>query len=225
MNSMVISIGGSVLLSSDATDEYLKSFVSLCLQMSTNSKLYLVVGGGKPAREYIRKGRNLNLTESDLDDLGIMITRVNATFLSKLFQTANKTIPISCDEAAALSNDIIIMGGTTPGHSTDYVGAELAEAVHADKYIIATNVDGVFDKDPNKFPNAVRIPEISIKDLLGQYGESWDAAGSNVVIDGPALKKIDHARIPTMVVNGKKLSELEKAMLDKSFLGTKIHID
>jgi uridylate kinase len=116
------------------------------------------------------------------------------------------------------------MGGTIPGHSTDKVGAELAEKVSASKFIIATNVDGVYDKDPNKYSDAKQIKEVSINQLINDYGTDWNSAGKNIVIDGPALKIIKRARIPTFVLNGKKLKELEKAINNKSFNGTIIKI-
>jgi uridylate kinase len=123
-----------------------------------------------------------------------------------------------------MNNPIIVMGGTTPGHSTDMVGAELSEKTNADKFIIATNVDGIYDKDPNKYSDAKQIREISIKQLIQKYGISWEKAGSNVVIDGPALKIIEKAKIPTFIVNGKRLDQLEKAITNQSFDGTIIKL-
>ncbi len=224
MASIVVSIGGSVLLSEDATESYLKDFVNLFSSLSKNHKIYLVVGGGKPARDYIQRGRKIGLPERDLDTIGILITRVNATMLSKLFSDANKKIPCSIDEAIDYDEPIIILGGTVPGHSTDFVGAELAARLNADSFIIATNVDGIFDKDPNKHADAVMISEISIESLLSTYGSSWDAAGSNVAVDGPALQKIADHQIKTVVLNGKNLSNLKKYFSNESFVGTKIII-
>jgi uridylate kinase len=100
------------------------------------------------------------------------------------------------------------------------VGAELAEKISASKYIIATNVDGVYDKDPNKFKDAVQLKELSVKQLIEKYGIKWDTAGQNIVVDGPALEIIDRAHIPTFVLNGKKLDELKKAITNQSFNGT-----
>lgn len=224
MTSIVVSIGGSVLLSDDATTHYLKDFVKLFSSLSKKHHIYLVVGGGKTARDYIKRGRILGLSEKDLDMLGILITRVNATMLTRLFSNSNKDIPCSVDDTILHDEPIVIMGGTVPGHSTDYVGAELAAKVNADKFIIATNVDGIFDKDPNKHSDAVMIPELDIEELLSTYGSSWDAAGSNVAIDGPALKKIADHHIQTVVLNGKNLSNLNRFLSKESFVGTTIKV-
>jgi len=149
---------------------------------------------------------------------------VNARILTNLIDISNEIIPKSTDEAKKIDKKIVIMGGTTPGHSTDMVGAELAEKVEASSFIIATNVDGVYDKDPNKFSDARQLKEISIEQMINEYGTDWGSAGKNIVIDGPALKIIKRAKIPTFVLNGKKLEELKKAINNENFNGTIIKI-
>jgi uridylate kinase len=220
MNSIVISIGGSVVLSEDADISYFKKLNKLLQHFSKKYKIYLVVGGGKTARTYIKLGRHLGFDERTLDEIGIEITRINAKIMSNLIQGSNNDIPTTTNDAKKMKEPIVIMGGTTPGHSTDMVGAELAEKTKASKIIIATNVDGISDKDPNIHSDAKQIKEISINDLINKYGTTWDSAGKNIVIDGPALKIIHRAKIPTFVLNGKKLYELEKAINNQEFNGT-----
>ena len=222
MESIVLSLGGSVFLSEEADISFFNKLASLFKKLSKHYKIYIVVGGGKTARTYIEIGRKLNLDEKTLDELGIAITRTNATLLSNIIKSSNREIPRTTDEAKNRSEPIVIMGGTISGHSTDLVGAELAEKTKAARFIIATNVDGVYDKDPNKYPDAVQLKEISIDELIKQYGTDWNAAGSNVVIDGPALKIVHRAKLPTFVVNGKRLDQLEKAIVNQSFDGTVI---
>ena len=222
MENIVISIGGSVLLSKDLDVQYYKKFAKLIEKFSKDYKIYIIVGGGKPARKYIQLGRKLGLNEKTLDDFGIIITRINAKLLTNTINNSNTKIPTTTNKAIKMRNKIIIMGGTTPGHSTDYVGSELASKTKSEKFIIATNVDGVYDKDPNKNNDAKQIKEITPEKLIKKYGISWKSAGSNVVIDGPALKEIQNNEILTYVLNGKKLSELEKVLQDKKFNGTVI---
>jgi len=169
-------------------------------------------------------GRELGLNEEILDDFGIRITRINARFLASIIEISNKEIPITTAEANKIEKPIVVMGGTTPGHSTDLVGAELAEKSGADRFIIATNVDGIFDKDPNKYDDATQLKEITVKELIKKYGTKWNAAGSNIVIDGPALEVINKIKIPTFIVNGNRLDQLEKAITNQNFEGTRIII-
>ena len=127
------------------------------------------------------------MSEEKLDLIGIKVTRENAKVLSDKLNCANKKIPKSTDEAKNIEEKIVILGGTTPGHSTDMVGAELAEKTHASRFIIATNVDGVYNKDPNKFSDAKKYTEVHIDELIQEYGTDWQTAGKNMVIDSPAL--------------------------------------
>ena len=55
-----------------------------------------------------------------------------------------------------------------------------------------------------------------------EIGDKWDNAGSNVVIDGPALEIIKNKKIPTCVINGGKLVQIKKAIIDEPFEGTRI---
>jgi uridylate kinase len=222
MKSIVISIGGSVILSEDADIEFFEKLIILLKKLSKKYKIYIIVGGGKTSRAYITLGRMLGLKEELLDQFGIDLTRINAKFLSTIVEGANTKIPETTDDAKKINRPIVIMGGTTPGHSTDLVGAELAEKTQAARLIIATNVDGVYDKDPNKHQDARQIKEVKIDDLIEKYGTGWDAAGKNIVIDGPALKIIKEAKIQTFILNGKKLNQLERAANNQIFNGTKI---
>jgi uridylate kinase len=224
METIVISIGGSVVLSEEADVSFFNELKTLLKKLSKDFRLYLVVGGGKTARTYIKLGRKFNFDEDLLDEIGINVTKVNAKLLANIIEISNIKIPDTTDEAKELKYPIVVMGGTTPGHSTDMVGAELAEKTNASKFIIATNVNGVYDKDPNKYNDAKQIKEISIKQLIDEYGTDWDAAGKNIVVDGPALEIINRAKIPTFVLNGKRLDQLERAIINQQFDGTVIKI-
>jgi uridylate kinase len=220
MKTIVISLGGSVLLSKEADAAFLQNLVTLLHNHARQNKLFIVVGGGPIAREYIHRARELKVQEHLLDDLGITVTRINAQFLSLLLKKANKEIPHTTKQAQTYSTPIVVMGGTKPGHSTDMVGAELAENLHADLFIIATNVNGIYDKDPRHHKDACQLKEITIDSLISHFGTHWKSAGKNMVIDGPALAIIKRARLPTRVVNGKRLEQLENVLLGKSFDGT-----
>lgn len=222
--SIVISLGGSVVVADDTSSEYFSELAEMIHRFVRNYNIFLVVGGGNPSRTYIQRGRKLHLSEVQLDEIGIMLTRVNARLLSFVLETSQEKIPETTDDAAEQDAPIVVMGGTIPGHSTDFVGAELAMKLKAYRYIIATNVDGVYDKDPRKYPAARFLSTVHVDELLQQYGSGWDSAGGNMVIDGPALKLIKNNRIATSVINGKNLKELEKIFEKKKFYGTEIKI-
>jgi uridylate kinase len=220
MKSIVIDIGGSVILSDDLDHVYFDNLKKLMDETIKKYKVFIVVGGGKTARSYIQFARKLKFDEKVLDQIGIDVTRINARIMLNVLSNSNKTIPVSTDEAKNMNYPIVVMGGTVPGHSTDAVAAELAEKVNAEKFIIATNVDGIYDKDPNKFKDARQLKEVFIKDLINKYGTNWNSAGKNIVIDGPALTIINDANLKTYVLNGKKIKELERAINNQKFNGT-----
>ena len=222
MNTVVVSVGGSIVVSDEPNIDYLRQLTALLNRLSQNLKLYVVVGGGKIARQYITLGRDLGLDEDRLDQLGIDVTRVNARAIAYLLGTSNIEIPHTTDEVIHLKNPVVVMGGTDPRHSTDTVGAEIAEKTHALRFVNATNVDGIYDKDPNKYPDAKQLKEISVDQLIVQYGTKWGSAGKNIFMDEPALAIIKRAKIPTLVVNGKRLDQLECAIRGQPFDGTRI---
>jgi uridylate kinase len=225
----VISIGGSVIASEKTNVSFLKKLSKLLNELSKEYKIFLVVGGGDIARKYINIGREFGLDEKSLDSIGIASTRANALFFAMLLKDSNKNdIPHSTDRAIELGRKykIVVMGGTTPGHSTDMVGAELAEKAEADMFIIATNVDGIYNKDPNLYSDAKKFDEIDIDKLINLVGGTeWKSAGKKVVIDGPACEIIKRGKIKTFVINGKKIEVLETLIRENKLKeGTKINI-
>jgi len=214
---VVISLGGSLLSLNDM--DYVRNVASLIEAASRDMDIYVVVGGGKTARNYIRAARKLCKDERYLDRIGIMATRMNAMLLNSFFK---KRIPHSIDHAARMTPPVI-MGGTMPGHSTDAVAAMLAARVGG-KLIVATDVDGVYDRDPKKYSNARKLERVSVKELATMAGGRWREAGKSNVVDPVACRIIEKHSIPTFVLNGKKLDELENAIYGRKFNGTVVEI-
>lgn len=211
---IVISLGGSLISLNNL--DYIRDVATLIKKASEDFDIYVVVGGGRLAREYIGAARRFCDDERYLDKLGILATRLNAMLLAAIFK---KDVPETIEEAAKAALPVI-MGGTTPGHSTDAVAAMLAKHVEASRLIIATDVDGIYDKDPKKFEDAKKFDEISIEELRKMAGEGWKKAGESAVVDAVACKIIEEVRIETMVVNGKNLEQLENAIYGRPFNGT-----
>ena len=188
-------------------------------------KFFLVVGGGRTAREYIGYARKLGADESYLDEIGISCTRLNAMLLiAALGEKAAPVVANDFDHALQLAGnyDVVVMGGTHPGHTTDAVAAMLCERCGGERFINATTVDGIYDKDPMKFPDANRFDEINTTDLLNMIVTTSAKAGPNVVIDPIAVRVLARSKIEGYVVDGKVVGDLEKAILDKDFSGTRI---
>ena len=73
MESVVLSLGGSVLIKDDKPDTaYLRALSKVLIGLSSKYKLFIVTGGGMIARTYIKAGRDLGADESYLDEMGII---------------------------------------------------------------------------------------------------------------------------------------------------------
>lgn len=214
---VAISIGGSIFCKDDGVDvEYLVAFSKAIVSASRKHQIFIVAGGGKTARKYINAGRALQLSEHELDLLGIEATRLNALVVSlAIDDRAVHPIPLKVEEVDADSHRPVVMGGTEPGHSTDAVSAMLAKHVHADILIIATNVNGVYEKDPAVYPDAKRFDKVTSEELLAIVTHPEHHAGSAGVVDMKAARIIHENSINTMVVDGRNVENIVKAIKGK----------
>ena len=204
--------------------EYIKEFVGFLSRLSGND-MAIVVGGGKRAREEIKLLRNEGKNEGLCDLAGIRVSRANAEELrSVLGESSVELMPESLVDAYVefSHGKILVMGGTEPGHSTDAVAALLAELVDADLLVNASNVDGVYDKDPNKHEDAIRFKTLSASDLVGLVGRESMHAGGYALIDLTAAKIIERSGIKTVFVDGRKLENMKHALQGKKFEGTTV---
>lgn len=223
MDSVVISIGGSVLVPDDNDADYLIKLSDLLKRMSATHKLYIVTGGGRIARYYIKTGRELGFEEIFLDVLGIHVTRLNAKILAKAIGGIANSEPVEdLDEALIAAEDfgIVLMGGTVPGHTTDAVSAMLAKKVKAKRLVNATSVDGVYDSDPKKNKKAKKFDRMSYAQLVAITSKSNGIAGPTVIFDPKGSDIVTRAKIPLYVCNGRNLKALENAISGKEFDGT-----
>lgn len=224
---VVVSIGGSIVAPPNLDTTYIDSLARLLVDLAKDRKIFCVTGGGWIARQYIEAARQFGAAEEELDLIGIAATRMNAQLLIAALSkyTDVPVRPLSSVDATVESSEgyaISVMGGTYPGHSTDFVGVELAIKAGAVRFINATNVDGIYSADPNLVATAEMYREVSIDSLIKMMGVEWKMAGTKTVIDGPALKLIRDKRVPTFVVNGRNLPEFAKAMQGQPFHGTRV---
>ena len=220
---IVAAIGGSILLQ-DYNAERFKEYAKLLKEQSEEHEIFVVVGGGKPAREYIGVVRDLGAGEAKCDDIGIEVTRVNAKLmLLALGDAAYQRVPHNFQEALEFSatGKIVVMGGTEPAHSTDAVSAILAEYVQADMLINLTAVDGLYTKDPKKYDDAELIEEITATDMMGIISGNEVKAGTYEFIDTTAIQMIKRSNLETVIANGNEPQNLIKAIKGEK-IGTRV---
>lgn len=223
MDTVVVSLGGSVLIPGEKDADHLSNLASLIKELSTEHRLLLVCGGGKIARYYINTGREVGATERDLDELGIMTTRINAKLVSlSLGEMAVDAIPSTVEEAEKASSEgkIVVMGGTVPGHTTDAVSAMLAEKVGAARIVNGTSVDAAFTADPKIIKDAKRLHTITHEELNQLVSRGMHCAGPSHVFDPLGASIAARANIPIYIINGRNLDEMRAAIQGKKIKGT-----
>lgn len=202
---VVVSVGGSVLvpdLDSSRVAGYAAAVERL---LDAGHEVCVVVGGGATAREYIGAARELGANETELDHLGIAVTRLNARLLVAALDERAVSAPATDHSEARTAlrrGEVPVMGGTEAGHTTDAVATALAEYVDADLLVYATSVPGVFDTDPETDPEATKYGQIGVDDLVALVGEMGIEAGSNAPVDLLATKLLQRAGLRAVVLDG-----------------------
>ena len=222
MKTVVISLGGSILIPS-LEKNTIQKYVPVLGEIAEHHRLFVVVGGGGEARRYISVARDLGIDEGTSDEIGILVTRLNANLLiAALGDAAYPKVAESHAEAKkfAESNKIVVMGGITPGQTTDAVAAVLAERVGASVFINVTSVDGIYSADPKKDKKAKRYETLTPKQLLKIVGGTGLTAGSNTVLDIIAARVVERSHIPLVVLDGRDPENLSRAILTGKFTGS-----
>ena len=209
---IVIKFSGRVFAMENI--KLLKDYARFLAKVSKTYQPIVIAGGGKIARHYISHARSSGVDESTLDELGIEISRLNAKLLIYALKgKAYSHPPTSLKEAqqAVESGLIVVAGGLHPGQSTNGTAALIAEKTNAEQFINATDVDGVYDSDPNKNKKAKLFKQIEIKNLKKMLIHEDSVAGGYDLMDIVALKIIERSKIKTRVIRS-DIKNLEKAI-------------
>ena len=234
MTTHIVALGGSLLRPEEAEkrSQWFGQLRQLAVHLEGNGRrLGIVVGGGLPAREGITLARNSFTDPYRLDTVGIAATRLNATILQQSLLDIGcnvcPIIPHSTDEAAELllEHNFVIMGGTTPGHTTDAVAVALARDSGAPHCVIATNVSHVHDSDPRTNENAKPIEEMTLAELAEITGLEALGPGESAAVDPVAVKWAIDSGMRLAVLDGRDLTLLEDAIEGRPFVGTLVRTE
>ncbi len=209
---VVIKLSGRIFGMDNA--KMLKDYASFLVKISKICQPIIIAGGGNIARHYIAHARSSGADESTLDELGIEISRLNAKLL--IYALKNKAYshpPTTLQEVRHAVDDglIVVTGGLHPGQSTNGTAALIAEKINAEQFLNATDVDGVYDRDPNKFKNAKKFKRIELKNLRNMLVHEDSLAGGYDLMDIVALKIIERSKIKTRILKA-DIKTLEKAI-------------
>ncbi len=226
-NAVVISLGGSMLyLKDDGIDvPYMQAFEKMVLELREKvPHIAIVVGGGRLASEYATKARAETGSEFFADRAAIKATRENAAILIRELNGKAAPTPFTTpDEAAAAieAGQIAVGGGFLEGLTTDACSVIVAERIGAKTVINVSHVDGVYDSDPRKNPNARKFQTMAHGQLVELAVRSDDRlARTNFVFDLIACKLAQRSDITLQFVKGSDLSQVRAAILGEKHDGT-----
>lgn len=180
----------------------------------------IVCGGGNFMRG--RDAKEMNRERADY--VGMMATLMNALALKDVFISLGVDVynqsglPISIMddidetkiEEAFKERKIVVFGGGTgkPFFSTDTGAALRAKDCKADIIIKLTNVDGVYDKDPNKDSNAIMYDEVTFDEVLEKELGVMDLSAMEICKENNieiAVTNIDNETALKDIIDGKKV--------------------
>lgn len=219
---VVIKLSGSIF-SQDTNYAKIRKYAEMLSDISNRVQPIVIAGGGKVARHYINLARNLGSDEANLDIIGIDVSRLNAKLLiTALGDQAYSQVPKNLEEVAIAvdSSKIVIAGGLHPGQSTNATSALIAETSKASSFVNATDVDGIYDSDPNTNTKARLFKEITVNECMEILRVESAMAGTYDLMDIIALKVIERSKIPTRVVRS-DTGDIRDAV-DGKDIGTKI---
>ncbi len=225
---ILIKLSGESLMSDDALIDKnkTKEIAKLIKKVrDMGVEVGIVIGGGN----FFRGRSNQDMYPLYVDTMGMLGTTINALGLADAFRNESVSCIISTpfdlnglipkyDENEVLNkicNDVVIFGGGT-GHigcSTDTCASNKASLIKADTIIKLTNVDGVYNKDPNKYEDAIMYDKLTHSEVL--------ANEEIKVMDIPAVKECMDNNIDINVINFSDKENLIR-VLNHEQVGTRI---
>lgn len=189
-----------------------KSVVDLGVEVS------IVIGGGNIWRGKI--GLELGMDRATADYMGMLATVMNSLALMDALEHVGVTTRVQTAiemrsvaepyiRRRALrhiekSRVVIFAGGTgNPYFTTDTAAALRAVEINADLLIKATKVDGIYDSDPKKNPDAKKFDCLTYMDALAKQLQVMDATAISLCMEN---------KLPLMVLNLWEKDALKKAI-------------
>lgn len=226
---IVLKLSGEVLRGKSGDPIDAGTLERICLQVKEIHELGVqvgvVIGGGNIFRGLAGEKRGVDRTTGDY--MGMLATVINSLALmdclEKMGVTTRVQSAIPMNQVAEpfilrramrhleKGRVVIFAAGTgNPYFSTDTTAALRASEMRADIIMKATKVDGIYDKDPKKYPDAVRYDEISFVDALRQRLNVMDSTAFSLCLDN---------NVPILVFDLNDPHAIHKAVLGEK-IGT-----
>lgn len=192
------------------------------------TEVAVVVGGGN----FWRGNENKEFDRTRSDHMGMLATVINALALADALEQKGATVRV---QTALIMTQVaepyirnravrhlekrrivvLACGTGNPFFSTDTASVLRAAEIDADVILKATQVDGVYDKDPKKHPDAKRLNKLSFTKVLSENLK---------IIDSTAASMCRDNKIPLLVFNIDDPSNIIRAVKGEE-IGTLITED
>lgn len=189
-------------------------------------QLAVVVGGGNIFRGLAGSAKGMDRAQADY--IGMLATTMNSLALQDAFerhgvpsrvqsaitmqQVAEPYIRLRAERHMEKGRVVILAAGTgNPYFTTDTTAALRACELNVDVLMKATKVDGVYDSDPKKNPDAKRYERISYMDVLAQGLNVMDATATSLCMDN---------NLPMIVFDLTKSGNIARALRGEEGIGT-----
>lgn len=200
MRRILLKLSGEALAGEKKTglDEETVRRVALQVKelVDDGIQMGIVIGGGNFWRG--RSSEHIDRTKAD--QIGMLATVMNSIYVSEIFRSVgmktNILTPFACgsftkmfskdraNKYFARNNVIFFAGGTGhPYFSTDTGVVLRAVEVDADVILLAKSIDGVYDADPAKYPDARKYSEVSIDEVISKNLQVVDMTASILARD------------------------------------------
>jgi len=193
--------------------------------LESGVELAIVIGGGNIFRGI--SGASVGMDRASADYMGMLATVMNSIALQDqlekigVYTRVLSALPIDAVAEPYIRRRairhlekgrvVIFAAGTgNPYFSTDTAASLRAMEIEAAAVLKATRVDGVYDKDPNKYKDAVRIKKLSYIEVLQRGLQVMDATAVSLCMDH---------RLPIVVFDMTKEGNIERAILGED-MGT-----
>lgn len=197
---ILLKLSGESLAGSKKVGIDFEKVLEICKEIkeiaSLGVEVAIVVGGGN----FWRGRSNQQMDRCTSDYIGMLGTTMNALALGDAFKQLNQEVRVQTgvemrqiaefyikDRAIKHleKGRVVIFGcGTgSPFFSTDTAAALRANEINADALLKATNVDGIYDKDPKKYEDAKKISSITYLDVLNKKLNVMDTTATSLCMD------------------------------------------
>ena len=224
---ILIKLSGESLAGDKKTGIDFDRVLEICSEIkevaSKGVEVAIVVGGGN----FWRGRSNQQMDRCTSDYIGMLGTTMNALAIGDAFKQLNQDVRVQTgvemrqiaeyyikDRAIKhlTKNRVVVFGcGTgSPFFSTDTAAALRAAEINADALLKATNVDGIYTKDPKKYDDAEKIDRITYLEVLNKKLNVMDTTATSLCMDN---------NIPIIVFDINEKGNL-KNLIDGKKIGT-----